>query len=427
MSAEPRTVVVGGGVIGLAIAWRLATVGQAVTIVDPAPGRGASWVAGGMLAPVAEAYRGEEAITALGLASVRRWPGLVADLAAVARIDPGYSRQGTVVVARDADDAAHLQDLFALQRQAGLTAERLSSRDIRHLEPALAPSVRGGLWLADDHQIDNRLLLAALLVACERTGVDVVRADAAHITSHTVSIQPEDAPGARPAVVLEADVVIVATGARVPPIEVDGAPVTLPMRPVKGQIVRVRATDAAVFPRRTVRGLDAYVIPRASGEIAIGATSEEKGYDTTVTAGGVHQLLHDAWELVPALAEAEFVEAIAGSRPATPDNAPLIGRWGPDGPIIAMGHYRHGVLLMPATADAVVALVTGSPDPAAAALDAGHPPLEDLLGPFDPQRFAPAAPRLAQPVGGSVAGATDPPTRSGGSGAASMDRAGVAS
>jgi glycine oxidase len=150
----------------------------------------------------------------------------------------------------------------------------------------------------------------------------------------------------------------------------------LPVRPVKGQILRVRATSAEVFPTRTVRGLGVYVFPRPGGEIAIGATSEERGYDTTVTAGGVHQLLHDAWELMPGLAEAEFVEAIAGLRPATPDNAPIIGSV-PGGPVLALGHYRHGVLLAPVTADAVVAALFGeAPAPSAA-----------VLAPFAPDRF----------------------------------------
>jgi glycine oxidase len=371
-----RVVVVGGGVIGLSVAWRCAADGMDVSLVDPAPGSGASWVAGGMLAPVAEAYRGEEALTALGLASVSRWPTFAADLADASGTDPGYTEQGTLVVARDPDDAAELHDLLAHQQAAGLAVEHVSSREARRLEPALAPSIRGALWLPADHQVDNRALLRALLEACTRTGVGLVPEPAARVRSSSVEL--------RSGVTLDADAVVLATGAVAPPIEVGDVTHTVPVRPVKGQILRVRATSQAVFPTRTIRGIDVYVIPRANGEIAIGATSEEKGFDRTVTAGAVHELLRDAWELVPGLAEAEFVEAVAGLRPGTPDNAPMIGWWDGDPhprPLLAMGHYRHGVLLAPVTADAVVALLHGSLDPG----------LAGVLQPFDPARFTAVA------------------------------------
>lgn len=375
-----KVVVVGAGVIGLSVAWRCASAGLDVSLVDPAPGAGASWVAGGMLAPVAEAYRGEEALTALGLASVERWPGFVADLAAASGMDPGYTERGTLVVARDTDDAAELHDLLGHQQAAGLPVEHVTSRAARQLEPALAPSIRGALWLPADHQVDNRALLRALLEACTRGGVGLVPEPADAVGPTSVDL--------RSGVTIDADAVVLATGAAGPPIVIDGAAQGVPVRPVKGQILRVRATANAVFPTRTIRGLDVYVIPRAGGEIAIGATSEEKGFDTTVTAGAVHELLRDAWELLPGLAEAEFVEAIAGLRPGTPDNAPMIGWWARGdhamagrGPLLAMGHYRHGVLLAPVTAHAVVDLLTGANDPALAA----------RLAPFDPARFATVA------------------------------------
>jgi len=372
-----RVLVVGGGVIGLSIAFRCVQRGADVTVIDPAPGHGASWVAGGMLAPVAEAYRGEEATTGLGIESARRWPGFVDDLSAVAGVDCGYTREGTLVVARDGDDAGELVDLFALQQDAGLVAHRVSSREARRLEPALAPTIRGGIWLPDDHQVDNRLFLRALSEACVRSDVGFVQDEAVAIDGSNVSV--------RSGPVLAGDVVVVATGAWTPPLVTGGEPLDppLPVRPVKGQIVRVRATGSAVLPTKTVRGLDVYVIPRSHGEIAIGATSEEKGFDTTVTAGAVHELLRDAWELLPGLSEAEFVEVIAGLRPGTPDNAPMIGHLSTDGPVIATGHYRHGVLLAPVTADAVVHLLFDGRD--------DHD-LADLIRPFAPSRFTAPVP-----------------------------------
>ncbi|MFN8038608.1 MAG: glycine oxidase ThiO [Acidimicrobiales bacterium] len=367
-----RLVVVGGGVIGLSIAWRAAQRGADVTVVDPEPTRGASWVAGGMLAPTAEAQPGEEALLRLGLASAERWPAFVDELEAVSGTDAGMSRAGTLVVARDADEAADLGVLGALQERLGLAAERLTSREARRLEPALAPSVRGALWLPDDHQVDNRLLLAALVSAAGRAGVVYDRTVATTAGRHQVVLA--DGRG------VEADEVVVATGAHaLPLVGDDGAATCLPVRPVKGQILRVRATPGAVLPHRTVRGEGIYVIPRPHGEIAIGATSEERGFDTTVTAGAVLDLLRDAWELLPGLAEAELVEAIAGLRPGTPDNAPLLGRPRSGGPLVATGHHRNGVLLAPITADLLVGLAL---DGAVAGPD------DELLAPLSPDRFA---------------------------------------
>ncbi|MBI2706007.1 MAG: glycine oxidase ThiO [Actinobacteria bacterium] len=363
-----KVAIAGGGVIGLAIAWRAAAGGHEVVLVDPYPGRAASWAAGGMLAPVAEAYQGEETITALGVAAAARWQSWAAEVRDAAGADPGYTRHGTLVVARDQDELAALLALLDVQQRQGLRAERVSSREARHLEPALSPAVRGGLWLEDDHQVDNRMYVRALIDACGRAGVSFVH--------ERVDVCRDRAIELTSGLVVSADAVVVATGAWQPRIDVDGDPVTLPIRPVKGQIVRLQATASAVFPAKTVRAENVYVIPRDHGEIAIGATSEEKGYDATVTAGAVRELLTSAWELLPALAEAQLVEAMAGLRPGTPDNAPLIGPVACGAPtvIVAMGHYRHGVLFSPVTAEAVVAMIEGAP-PA------------PVVDPFTPDRF----------------------------------------
>ncbi len=364
--------VVGGGVIGLAIAWRAAVRGFSVTVFDPDPGRGASWAAGGMLAPTAEAYHGEEGVLRLGLASSALYPAFVAELEADAGAPVGYSERGTLLVARDADDAGEIRRLLELQHALGLVAEWQTSRELRRLEPALAPTVRGGVWMPNDHQIDNRLLLAALRSAGEARGVRFERRSVGHATATAVTLEGGE--------VRDADRVVVATGAALPRITVAGAPAEFPVRPVKGQIVRVRATGAAVFPARTVRGLGVYIVPRPHGEIAVGATAEEKGFDTSVTAGAVMQLLRDAWELVPGLAEAELVDAVAGLRPGSPDNLPLVGPAGPGGPILALGHYRHGILLAPVTAELVLAYLTGE----------ARMPLDGVAAVCDPARFAPA-------------------------------------
>ena len=326
-----RVSVIGGGVIGLASAWRLAQRGIDVTVFDPAPGSGASHVAAGMLAPVTEVAFGEEDVLALNLESARRYPAFVAELEQFAGRPTGYHACGTLVVARDADDLAALDRLAGFQRELGLEVTKLRATACRELEPGLAPGVRGGLLVAGDHQVDPRALVAALLDACQRLGVRLTRERVTDLAA------------------VDADVVVVAAGCW----SGDIAGIDVDVRPVKGQLLRLRGKAGV---DRNIRGVDVYIVPRPDGEVVVGATVEDRGYDTTVTAGAVHDLLRDAVELVPDIAELEVVEATAGLRPTTPDNQPLIKRRG--AVVIATGHYRNGVLLTPLTADRVAELVT---------------------------------------------------------------------
>ncbi len=365
--AAPRdVVVVGGGAVGLAAAWQAARAGCTVTVLDPHPGRAASWAAAGMLAPVTEVHYGEEALLALNLAAARRYPGFVADLEAATGLDVGYRTSGTLAVAMDGDDAAVLRDLHDFQLRLGLTVEPLRASQCRAREPLLSPRVRAGLLVAGDHQVDNRRLVAALLEACARAGVEVL-ADAAA----AVTVAGERVTGVRTTgdTHLTAAHVVLAAGCWSG--RIDGLPehARPRVRPVKGQILRLRGPAGGPLLAGTVRGLvhgnSVYLVPRADGELVIGATVEEQGFDTRVTAGAVHELLRDAYELVPGIAELELVEALAGLRPGSPDNAPLIGPGALEGLVVATGHHRNGILLAPLTADAVTALVTGAAVPEA--------------------------------------------------------------
>ncbi|MGW1723682.1 glycine oxidase ThiO [Streptomyces sp. NPDC002306] len=355
--------VVGGGIIGLVTAWRAAQRGFATAVVDPEPGGGAARVAAGMLAAVTELHFGEQTLLALNLASARRYPDFAAELTELTGQDLGYRRCGTLAVALDADDRAHLRELHDLQRQSGLDSEWLSGRECRRLEPMLAPGVRGGLRVDGDHQIDPRRLAAALVAACGRTGVVFHREWAERLT-----VTRERATGivTREGTTLDARQVVLAAGslsgrlAGVPP---DVRP---PVRPVKGQVVRLAVPRRyAPFLSRTVRavvrGGQVYLVPRENGELVLGATSEELGWDTTVTAGGVYELLRDAHELMPGITELPLTETRAGLRPASPDNAPLLGPTALDGLLLATGHHRNGVLLTPVTGEVLAhALATGS-------------------------------------------------------------------
>jgi glycine oxidase len=349
--------VAGGGVIGTAIAWRAAMAGLDVAVVDPGRGDAASLVAAGMLAPVSEALFGEEALLALNLLALRRFPTFAAELEDATGRSAGLRREGTLAVAYDRDDAAALARLTAFRRAAGLAAEELSGQACRELEPFLAPGLTGGVLFTGDWSVDNRRYAAALSQAARAAGVETIRGQVAAVRDG----QPQ-AARLSDGSTLECGAVVVAAGSWSGGI--GGLPdaVRAAVRPVKGQLLRLRL-PAGMPPvlthtvRGLVRGADVYLVPRAGGEMVVGATSEERGHDLTVTAGAVHDLLRDAMNVLPVLTELVLAETCAGLRPGTPDNGPVVGPAG--GLLVATGHYRNGVLLSAATADAVTAFLTG--------------------------------------------------------------------
>lgn len=320
-----RVKVLGAGIIGLSVADELQRRGHAVRVVDPAPGSGASYAAAGMLTPSAEAWHGEEELLRLGRESLALWPEYADRLGVPLRTG------GTLLVGHDAGDLQQVERQVALLARHGVLVEELDAAGVAQVEPGLG-RVRGGALLEDDPSVDPRALVAALL---DRVHVD-----------------PVDPGGGQ-------DVTVLATGATL------RAPYHPLVRGVRGEILRLRAADP---PSRTVRGWvqgePVYLVPRSSGEVVVGATSEEHDAPPAVSAGGVLRLLAAARTVWPALDRAELVEATARDRPATPDNLPLIGP-ADDGVVLAAGHYRHGVLLAPLTARLVADhLETGVVDPA---------------------------------------------------------------
>lgn len=336
--------------------------------MDPEIGRGASYAAAGMLAPVTEAHYGEEPLLRLNMASADLYPRFVRDLESETGIEVGYRRCGTLLVARDNDDNAALSEVFAFQQRLGLQVRRLRSAELRELEPALSPSVRGGIEVTGDHQVDNRALLDALMQACRTREVGFVPAGVKEISrtgdraTGVVTTEGTDIP---------AEAVVLAAGAR--SASIDGVP-ALPVRPVKGQLLHLRARDGMPLIGHNLRGLDVYMVARPDGRLVVGATVEELDFDDAPTAGAVHDLLRFAYELLPGITEMEVVEISVGHRPATPDNAPLLGQTAVADLIVATGHYRNGVLLLPVTADAIARLVVTGEVP-------------DSIAPFAPTRY----------------------------------------
>jgi glycine oxidase len=351
--SEYDAVVVGAGVIGLACAWRAARRGLSVCVIErERAGAGASGVAAGMLAPVGEAAYGEERLLELNLESARAWPGFAAEVEAESGLPTGFAARGALHVALDRDEAEALRRRHDFQQRLGLRAEWLTPSRCRELEPGLAPSLAGGVYAPDEAAVDPRLLLEALRGTLLAAGGELI--EGAEVTESLLDADRLAGVRLRDGRELRAGHVVLAAGCW------SGAQchwlpeVARPqVRPVKGQILRLRGTPGRLPCERIVAGERFYAVPREDGELVIGATVEERGFDTTVTAGGVHELLREAYRALPDIAELELVQARAGLRPATPDNLPLIGPGAIEGLLLATGHYRNGMLLAPVTAERI--------------------------------------------------------------------------
>ena len=361
-STPPAVAIIGGGVIGLSLGWRLAEAGCPVTLVErqPETGRGASWAAAGMLAAGIEAEPTEEALFALARWSQSLWPGFAAELEAASGLPVGYDATGTLVCAFTRDQAEKLRHGIAFQRGLGGVFEWLGAAAAREREPGLAPNLVAAAFSPNDHQVDNRLLATALTEAFRRAGGRLVTGVEAAV----------DIEGGRATGIVAgdrrypADFVVVAAGAwsrSVPGLPEADRP---PTRPIKGQMLALRMPAGAPLIRHTVWGGQCYLVPRADGRLLVGATVEERGFDATITAGGLLGLLDDAWRTLPGIEELPIHETWAGFRPGSPDDQPMLGPTGIDGLLVATGHHRNGILLTPATAAAMAELIlTGAPSP----------------------------------------------------------------
>jgi glycine oxidase len=384
--------IVGAGVIGLAVGWRAASRGLKVALVErDEPGHATTRAAAGMIAPIAEAHPAEPAMLALGRRSADAYPAFVAELAKLSGIDPLYRQAGTILVARDQDEAAALERERRAREQLSLPVRRLLPSQARELEPALAPSLRLGLEIPDDHAIDPRQLALALVDAVRasggslRTGVEVqevlVRGD------RVVGVGLRD--GER----IHADAVVVAAGPWSSALPGLPQHAQIPFRPVKGQILFLHDPSGPGLLSRVIRMQPGYLVPRGDGRYVLGASMEERGFDSTVTAGPIHDLLRDAIEIVPGVRELVVDELATGIRPGSPDNLPLIGAGALEGLFWATGHHRHGILLAPVTSEILAGLLSGSaaPDELARSLSPrrfvadGQQPLSR---PADSERFA---------------------------------------
>jgi len=378
----PKVAIIGAGVIGLGIGWRLAKAGAAVDIFERAEaGRGASWAAAGMLAADLEAEPSEQRLHALNRESVGRWPAFAEELEAAAGFDVELRREGTLAVALTADEADQLRHQSEYQRWLGIELEWLSAAELRRREPRLAPGIVAAAFSPRDLQVNNRRLVAALETAFRRAGGRLHRQtpiSAVILTNGRATGVLVDRE------VHGADTVVLAAGAW--SREIGGIPreVLPPVRPIKGQMLALHMTPDAPLIRHVIWAPGVYMVPRRHGTLILGATVEERGFDTSLTAGAMLSLLHAAWRALPDIAELAVSETWTGFRPGSPDDAPILGPSAIEGLILATGHHRNGILLMPISADEICRCVlTGE--------------VSAIIRPFGAERFQARAPHHSRP------------------------------
>lgn len=351
--------VIGGGIMGLSIAHELVRRGRQVTVLE-ASGigeRAATGTAAGMLAPASEADLADPRLTEFALASHELYPQWINDIESESGLETGFDQAGTVWVALHRDHAVLIDRLCEFQRERGLHAEPQTTAQLRAIEPMVSPGAVGGILLHDDWQVDPRKLLTALTTLLRQAGATIEE------SSPVDCVRPGDA-GFEVSVkrdgeqqVYHARQVVLAAGAWTHRIKRESIEPQspLPLRPVKGQVVRLRGNESIID--RVVRTPDVYIVPRSDGELVIGATMDEHGFDDRPTAGGMLDLLREAWRTVPGIYELEFVETTVAFRPALRDHLPSIGALEMPGLFIATGHYRNGIELAPITAKLTADLV----------------------------------------------------------------------
>ncbi|HSK39520.1 MAG TPA: glycine oxidase ThiO [Arenibaculum sp.] len=370
---RPSVAIVGAGVIGLGIAWRLASAGCRVEVFDRGTaGSGASRAAAGMLAAGVETEPGEDALLRLNLLSQGMWPAFAAELEAASGMSVDLRSEGTLVVALNADDVGRLRFNHRLQQEAGIDIRWLTGSQAREREPFLSPRVTAALFSPNDHQVDNRKLGHALLRAATKAGA-VVRE---RCPVDRIAVEAGRAHGVVAGGTLHAaDVVVLAAGAWSRLVEGLPDAERPQIRPIKGQMLALRMSPDEPLLRHVVWAPGAYLVPRLDGQLIVGATVEERGFDETMTAGGLLALLDGVWRVLPGVEELPVVETWVGFRPGSRDDAPILGPGRIGGLVLATGHHRNGILLTPITADAVSrAILTGT--------------VPDEIAAFGPARFA---------------------------------------
>lgn len=364
-------IVIGGGLIGMAMGWKLARRGCEVTVIEREKvGGSASWAAAGMLAPYAEVSFEEEALLELGQASLNLYPQFLEELGEDVDSVPEIFYSGSLIAGMDRDDTERIRRLFEFKEKLDFEAEMLTGSQAREIEPLLSPRAVSAMWLPQDKHIDNRALVLALKDAFLKNGGNLL--ESSEVTS--IKFGENDHRVKTDKDTCRATDIVLAAGAW--SNSIPGLPdeLRIPVRPVKGQIITLKMTEEVEL-QHMIRTPRVYLCPKEDGTLRIGATSEEKGFNTDPTAGGMKDLLENAWEALPSIYDLPVTEFFGSLRPASPDHYPMIGKTKQPGFHYAAGFYRHGILLAPIAAYHLTDIILDDE-------------ISGLIKPFEPMRFS---------------------------------------
>ncbi|MBL8203078.1 MAG: glycine oxidase ThiO [Blastocatellia bacterium] len=347
--------IIGGGVIGCSIAWRLAQANLRVVVIERGEvGREASWAAGGMLAPSAEANQAD-VFFELAAASRAMYAGFARELREVTGTDIEYRTEGTLYLALTDEDEEELERRWQWQRAAELNVKKLNADCVQKLEPILNPKLRWALKFPDDHQVDNRRLMTALESAARQVGVEFwtqTEATALEVSNSQISGVETN----RRNVATKTVIVAAGSWSSLLRATTDEAVMDFSVAPVRGQMIALAMPEPAL--QHVVYSGKGYLVPRRSGHVIAGSTTETVGYNKEVTAEGIASIIERAIEIAPNLSKQSFSEMWAGLRPESKDGWPILGMDSRiNGLVYATGHYRNGILLTPITAKAISELV----------------------------------------------------------------------
>ncbi len=349
-----KILIIGGGIIGLSLGWQLVKKGMKVELLeknksgkDAGQFGQASWVSAGLLAPQAELGFEEIELFNLCRKSLELYPMFLAELSKDSGVYIEVERTGTLFAGFDRDDAEFFKRLFDFRKEVGLPVQWLTGSEAREIEPLLSPKCSCGVWIPEDAQVNNRVMIEALKIAFEKCGGQLYEE---HIVEK-INIENGKVVGAHfHDIDVEYDVVIVAAGSWSKQIEGIPDNILPPVRPVKGQTINLKMNDECMLTH-SIRGYgNTYLVPKSDGRLTIGGTVEEMGFDNKPTAGAIKQLLEDAWEIIPSIYDLEIESIDVGLRPGSRDNYPIIGDSEIEGLFFATGHFRNGILLTPVTA-----------------------------------------------------------------------------